>query len=111
MLERADAGPQEAPDEEARGGGAHVRHAARVVRDGEHREEHRVRRGSARANVRRGAVILEPVRSAHRGGEDRVAVHPLVERLLLEQKRALVRVYFANVFSKLTILNKQTLIK
>ena len=40
MLERADAGPQEAPDEEARGGGAHVRHAARVVRDGEHREEH-----------------------------------------------------------------------
>ena len=40
VLERADAGPQEAPDEEARGSGAHVRHAARVVRVGEHREEH-----------------------------------------------------------------------
>ena len=40
VLERADAGPQEAPDEEARGGGAHVRRAACVVRDGEHREEH-----------------------------------------------------------------------
>ena len=35
-----DAGSQEAPDEKARGGGAHVRHAARVVRDGEHRKEH-----------------------------------------------------------------------
>ena len=40
VLERADAGPQEAPDEEARGGGAHVRHAARIVREGEHCEEH-----------------------------------------------------------------------
>ena len=39
MLERADARSQEAPDEEARGSGAHVRHAARVVRVGEHREE------------------------------------------------------------------------
>ena len=40
MLERADAGPQEAPDEEARGRGAHVRHAARVLLAGEHREKH-----------------------------------------------------------------------
>ena len=35
----ADAGPQEVPDEEARGDGTHV-HPARVVRDNEHREEH-----------------------------------------------------------------------
>ena len=40
VLERAEAGLQEALDEEARGGGTHVRHAVRVVRDGEHREEH-----------------------------------------------------------------------
>ena len=40
MLERAEAGLQEAPDEETRGGGTHLRHAARVVRGGEHREEH-----------------------------------------------------------------------
>ena len=39
MLERADAGPEEAPDE-ARGGGAHVRHAARVVLAGDHLEKH-----------------------------------------------------------------------
>ena len=66
----------------------------------------RVRRGSSRANIRRRAVVLEPVRSARRCGGGRVAVHPLFERLLLlEQKRTLERVYFARVFCKLTILN------
>ena len=74
----------------------------------------RVRRGSARANIRRRAVVLEPVRSVRRGG-GREAFHPLVERLLLEQKRALERVYFAVYFLQINyfklILNKQTLIE
>ena len=99
VLERADAGPQEAPDEKARGGGAHVRHAARVVRDGEHLEEHEfgaVQRERTSAGEQ---LYSKPsLRSARRGGGGRVAVHPLVE-----QKRALERVYFASVFCKLTI--------
>ena len=104
MLARADSGPQEAPDKEARGGGAHVRHAARVFRNGEHREEHEF--GAVqRERTFAGEQLYSNPYAARVEVEEAVTVHPLVERLLLEQKRALERVYFASVFCKLTMLN------